>query len=239
MIPAGYELVHVDNSDQHNAILLPPGYLVIRVSAGEYAAFRPSAYGSFMDLLHDLYVTWLEARFPPYTYGQTWVLRSGRDDDAQWGRHYISQVLVPLEWMSGPAQKTERASLAILSDPLSLGRFGIGASTFWEVTDQLPEPTSVSAVATDDEQLARILALISKVGRKAKSAKAVGFELSEFLEDSQAKGSSITRLPPESVGTADFTYAFVLTEYDWSLGRNSAGKVVVYEAAPQETQPQG
>jgi hypothetical protein len=76
-IPVGYDTVVLDSSTWES-----PGIAV-----------RFPAYASLQRLLDDLYVSYLQDRFPPHTYGERWLLAYMYDSKSEFGR-----LIAPWEW---------------------------------------------------------------------------------------------------------------------------------------------
>lgn len=75
----------------------PHGRTAIYFSADPIsgAAFAADRYHTIRELLDDLYVTYLSSLFPPFSYGESWILAAGAGGTGRVGR-----CLVPLDWLS-------------------------------------------------------------------------------------------------------------------------------------------
>jgi len=145
----------------------PQGYLSVAISAGEEVAMRPSSYQSLQSLLDDLY-NYLTEKYPPYTYGNDWILASRL--------HGVQRLLVPWNWLvenGGPLDKDGRNDHRPLfqSNPSwqlrSPETYGLRGNTQWKIIDLFP--IRAFGVLTNDPSLGgRLLSWAAPIewGRK-------------------------------------------------------------------------
>ena len=139
--------------------------------------FDMDAYPEPSMLLEDLYAHYLRNRFPPLTYGKTWIVVQG------------SQAVVPWEWVVEHRAPEYRFPLSWLMD-IHYADFGITRGSHLEVIDlsQGGSHWGVRGIATNSSELHSLLCSGSK--------------LSWRLIDSDL----VADVSPASILSSDFQY---------------------------------
>jgi len=154
-------------------------------SGGNGVIMKTYKYRCIQELLDDLYLSYLQDRFGPYTYGKDWILVKA-------GRSGAEQVALPWSWLFC----TDRQKYTPDRDwglHTSLEDCGMTSRGHWYLTTEIPGPTY--GLAVNDKRF--LLTLLS-------SPKAEYFLTSEgFLEH-----EATSRVNP-----ANFQFLFVLRGY--------------------------
>jgi len=101
----------------------------------QVVVINPDRYPSFEELLHDLYIHFLRAKFKPYTYGKDWVLARVAP--------FVNLIAVPSMWLK---HKRKKLLIDVIPDYLQkktpLKEFGFASKSsmqdrgVWAVIDE-------------------------------------------------------------------------------------------------------
>jgi hypothetical protein len=114
---------------------------------GEGAAFASDQYSTFQELLDELYVNYLREQYPPFSYGEAWVLRDGQ------------RYITPLAWLSVPCSPVDAIAKGWKS--ISPSAAGIYVNRGYMVRD--PRGDDHFGAIADDEVVMDVLSQSPKI----------------------------------------------------------------------------
>ena len=135
------------------AKLIPPGYLSILPERSvlnledpgdsfDAMMVDPSAFNSFGELLHELYLGYLSDSYEPFTYGDQWLLVE-RD-------HWRGRAALPWKWVLHRGRPSAAIDDMECQTPAPAA-FGLRARSQWAISKSWPDSLAVMASNLDDD----------------------------------------------------------------------------------------
>lgn len=198
--------------------LLRKDYIYIELVNGDFVAMRYGAFDTIGELLDALYMEHLRKQFPPYMYGNQWVLGTSNNQ-----YDILRQILVPWDWLSIPKNSSIAQLQSNWSDFPPETWFASSHLRHLRVLDRLPQ--TAFGVVTNSENAIRKM-------RDIKRVYALRHSLLHMINNHSHthpwSGHTITLSErPEEVHPQDYQYQIVIAfgEEDYSQDYVQPGEV--------------
>jgi len=215
---------------EHNTEIEHPNFIQVQVDTSSYVYFSPLSFHSVEELLNELYLNFLFERYPPYTYGEIWVLTA---------RNIYKRVILPHEWLLQENRNKAVVEFMPSWSHYKLQDIGLNAGTKWKIEE--PKTLKIVGVATSFDGMRNIglsvdrgnfsikplLYIISKIRndnalgiRKEITRKFFRGGEGVFLDDYNFPTNDkvfVTAQKPNDVDFGDFTFVYVLSIQAWGI----------------------